>query len=214
MAGTVIITGANGSLAIHAFEHILSLWPDRLVILAVRDASDADQNTKRLRDIISAHPNAKASIRALDLSTLSAVHEFATSIRQQVASGDIPPVESIICNAFYWNLNGPSVRTQDDYDMTFQVNHIAQAALVLQLLTSFGPTGRVVLFTSDAQFPGKNPLEKIPPAIPEDLEDLVKADESGDFGAFGFQRYANSKLVVTTWTHILNQHLQKVGSVL
>ena len=93
------------------------------------------------------------------------------------------------------------------------MTYIAHAALVLGLVGSFGPSGgRVVLFSSDAYWLGKNSLEKYPPAVPTNLQMLVKAaadEPSVNFGR-GFQRYAVSKLAVITWMHVLNRHLEKV----
>jgi hypothetical protein len=90
---------------------------------------------------------------------------------------------SIVCNAFYWNLAGSPGKTADGFEKTFQVNHVAHVALVLLLLGSFSHShpGRVVLFSSDAHWPGKNSLAKIPPAMPEDLDLLVHPNERGYF---------------------------------
>jgi NAD(P)-dependent dehydrogenase (short-subunit alcohol dehydrogenase family) len=96
------------------------------------------------------------------------------------------------------------------------VNHIAHVALVLRLVGSFGPGGgRVVLFSSDAHWPGKNGLEKYPPGLPEDLEMLVspKPNAAKDKDGLGFQRYANSKLAITSYMYELNRRLEKVRRV-
>ena len=96
------------------------------------------------------------------------------------------------------------------------MNHIAHASLVLRLLGSFGPSsdedlGRIVLFGSDAHWPGKNGLEKIPPTIPEDMELLVKPTKTNeDAAGRGFYQYAVSKLAVIMWMYALNGHLMKV----
>ena len=212
MAGTIIITGANSSLAIPAIQHLLKNFPDHTAVLTVRNASDLDLNTKKLQTTLAQHPNAKTSIRALDLANLSAVHEFATTIAAEVA-GQKLPLDSIVCNAYYWNLLGGAEVTDDGYGKTFQVTHIAHTALVLRLLGSFGSKGgRVVLLSSDAHWPGKNSLEKYPPAMPSDLELLVKrpTDEPIDNLGRGFQRYAVSKLAVVTWMYGLNRYLEKV----
>ncbi len=70
-----------------------------------------------------------------------------------------------------------------------------------------------MLLSSDAHWPGKNSLEKYPPAIPDDLELLVKpaVDKSADNFGRGFQRYANSKLAVVTWMYALNSRLEDVS---
>ena len=209
----MIITGANSSLAIPAVQHFLINYPDYAAVLTVRNTSDADVNTKKLRETLTQYPNAKTSIRKLDLADLSDVHNFASTIAAEIVDGKLAPLTSIICNAYYWNLAGGAEVTGDGYDKTFQVTHLAQAALVLQLLGSFGSNGgRVVLFSSDAHWPGKNGLEKYPPVIPDNLNLLVKpaADEPSDNMGRGFQRYAVAKLTVVMWMYALNRHLKRV----
>ena len=213
MPGTIVITGANGSLAIPAVQRLLTTYPDYSTVLTVRDTQDADINTRKLRETLKRYPDAKASIRKLDLSNLSAVHDFANTLAAEIADGGLPPLASIVCNAYYWNLVGSIEVTVDGYEKSFQVNHLAHVALVLRLLNSFGTNGgRVVLFASDAHWPGKNSLEKYPPAIPDDLDMLVKprADEPSDNYGRGFQRYAVSKLAVVMWMYVLNRYLEKV----
>ncbi len=213
MSGTIIITGANGSLAIPAVQYLLANYPGYGAVLTVRNASDADAHTKKLRKTLAQFPDAKTSIYELDLANLSDVHTFASTIITEVAEGKIPPLASIICNAYYWNLVDAAEITGDGYERTFQVNHISHTALVLRLLGSFGSHGgRVVLFSSDAHFPGKNGLEKYPPKIPNDLDLLVNpaVDERSDNFGRGFQRYAVSKLAVVMWMYALNRYLEKV----
>lgn len=219
MAGTILITGANSSLAIPAVQHLLTKYPDYTAVLTVRNTSDADVNTKKLKDTIFRYgdANTKTSIRQLDLAHLSAVHDFAGVIAAEIADGKLPPLASIVCNAYYWNLATDAEFTGDGYEKTFEVGHVAHAALVLRLLGSFGSDGgRVVLFGTDAHWPGKNSFEKYPPAIPDDLELLVKPllpDTASDNMGRGFQRYAISKLAVITWMYALNRYLEKVGTV-
>lgn len=191
MAGTIIITGANGSLAIPAVSQLLTDYPKYTTVLTVRNTLNADVNTEMLRETLTQYPDAKTSIRKLDLADLSAVHNFASTVAAEIAQGKLPPIASIIFNAHYWNLAGDADITVDGYEKSFQVNHLAHAALVLRLLGSFGSNGgRVVLFSSDAHWPGKNMLEKYPPAIPDDLKMLVKpaVDEPSDNFGRGFQR--------------------------
>ncbi|KAF2788463.1 NAD(P)-binding protein [Melanomma pulvis-pyrius CBS 109.77] len=213
MTSTVLITGANGSLAIHTVQHLLSNQADKFLLLTVRDLSDQDLNTQKLRSVLSAVPGAKYSIRQLDLSSLAAVEQFSSSIVDEVSKGMLPKLESIICNAYYWNLTRDLETTTDGYEKTFQVTFLAHVALVLRLLGSFGPSvGRIVLFSSDAHWPGKNSLEKYPPAIPdENIDSLVKPgpDTPADNMGKGFQRYATSKLAVVTWMYALNRSLEK-----
>ncbi|RYP05671.1 hypothetical protein DL764_003641 [Monosporascus ibericus] len=209
MAGSVILTGANSSLGFHAVEHLLKKYPQYTAILTVRDASDTDVNTNRLREIVSRHPNVKTAIHQLDLASLSATHSFADTITRCLTEKKYPPLAAIIGNAYYWNLVGAPELTADGYDKTMQVNFISHATLVLRLLGSFGDGGRILLISSNAHWPGKNPMEAYPPSIPDDLELLVKPTVDDDKQGRGYQRYATSKLALTTWVHALNRYLQE-----
>lgn len=95
MAGTIVFTGANSSLGIHAVEYLLQKYGSYTAVLTVRDASDSDVNTNALRDTLRRHPNhANASMHELDLSDLSATHAFADEIAGGVKTGKYPPVVS------------------------------------------------------------------------------------------------------------------------
>ncbi|KAI1805043.1 NAD(P)-binding protein [Daldinia bambusicola] len=210
MTGTIIITGANGSVAIPAVNHLLTKYPDYTVVLTVRNTENTDPNTNKLRETIAKFPNAKTSIRQLDLADLTAVHNFASTVATEILEKKLPPLASIVCNAYYWNLNSDPELTADGIEKTIQVNHISHVAIVLRLLGSFRPEGgRIVLFTSNAHFPGKNGLEKYPPAIPDDLDSLLKATPDADKLAGGMHSYGNSKLAILMWGYALNRHLEK-----
>ncbi|KAI0439917.1 hypothetical protein F4803DRAFT_553615 [Xylaria telfairii] len=214
MAGTVIITGANGSLAVHAVQQLLSKAPGNTLVLTVRNTSDSDVNTKRLREIVSRFPDSRASIRKLDLASLEAVNLFAGTIIAEVKQEKLPPLTAIVCNAFHWNMVADPELTEDGLERTIHVNHVSHSALVLRLLGCFGPKGgRIVLFTSDCHYPGRNTLERYPPGIPDDLDKLSRAGPETDRQGRGFQNYANSKLAILMWTYALNRHLERDKSL-
>ena len=120
MAGTVIITAANSSLAIPAVKHLLAKFPDYTAALTVRNTTDKDVNTKKLRATIAKFPKSKVSIYQLDLANLSAVKEFAANIAQNIQNGSLPPLASLVCNADYWNLVGGVEFTVDGYEKSVQ----------------------------------------------------------------------------------------------
>ncbi|KAL8754214.1 MAG: hypothetical protein Q9199_004502 [Rusavskia elegans] len=156
MPGTIIITAANSCLAIPAVQHLLTDYPGYTAVLTVRNM-DTDVNTKRLRAIIAKHPDAKTSVHELDLADLR-LYMISRAILycRRDSKGQPPPLASLICNAFHWNLSGGVETTKDGYEKSLQVNHVAYATLVLRLLRSFGPDGgRIVLFSSDAHWPGE-----------------------------------------------------------
>ncbi|KAK2598899.1 hypothetical protein QQS21_005641 [Conoideocrella luteorostrata] len=212
MSGLIIFTGANSSMGIPAAKHLLEQYPGHTVVFTVRDASNTDVNTNKLRDVIAEHQSAgtNASILPLDLASLSATHKFAATIAAGVQSGLYPQLVAIVCNAYYWNLVSDPELTEDGFDKTFQVSHISHATLVLRLLGSFNDAGgRVILISSDSHWPGKNAMEKYPPAIPENLDLLVKPTADYDKQGRGYQRYATSKLAITAWMYALNRYLEK-----
>ncbi|KAI2620983.1 NAD(P)-binding protein [Hypomontagnella submonticulosa] len=210
MTGTVIITGANGSLAIPAVRYLLDKYSDYTLVLTVRNTEDSDPNTKRLRETIAKFPKAQTSIRQLDLADLDAVHEFAGTIASEITDKKLPPLASIICNAYYWNLSKDPEFAADGVERTIRVNYISHVALVLRLVGSFGPEGgRIMLLTSDGHDRGVNGLEKYPPGIPDDLDSMLKATPDPDKLGRGFQRYANSKLATLMWGYALNRYLEK-----
>ncbi|PYH43916.1 short-chain dehydrogenase [Aspergillus saccharolyticus JOP 1030-1] len=217
MTGTVVLTGANGSLALPLVEHLLLSFPQLTLVLTVRNpsADSTDVHTKHLLDIVGPHRE-RVHVRALDLARLSETHAFAETLAADIAADRLPPVISIICNAFYWNLKGEVTTTPDGFETTWQVTYLSHVALILRLLRSFGPAGgRIVLFSSDAHFPGKNGLEVYPPALPENLDSfrlepmsVPESHKAENALGRGFQRYAIAKLAVTTWMYALNARLE------
>ncbi|KAI1746612.1 hypothetical protein F4782DRAFT_544129 [Xylaria castorea] len=214
MAGTIIMTGANGSIAVHAVQNLLSKAPDNTLVLTVRNTSDSDINTKRLREVANRFPKSRVLIRKLDLASLEAVNEFASTTSAEIMREELPPLMAIVCNAFHWNMVADPELTADGLENTIHINHVSHSALVLRLLGSFGPQGgRVVLFTSDCHYPGRNGLEKYSPGIPDDLEELSRAGPEIDKQGRGFHRYANSKLAILMWTYALSRYLEKDKSL-
>ncbi len=203
------MTGANGSLAIAATDYLLKKYSKYTAVLTVRNPSDV--NSKRLKAVVARYPEAKVSIRELDLADLAAVQAFSSSVSAEIAEGKLPPVSSIICNAFFWDLVGDTALTKDGLERTLQVNHVAHVALVLRLLGSFAPNGRVVFLSSDAIEPGKLALEKYPPSLPDDLNDLARTEPAADKLGHGFLRYARSKLAAVGFMYALNRRLEKVS---
>lgn len=107
--------------------------------------------------------------------------------------------------------------SRDDYESTFQVNHLAHFLIVLKLLSSMDrERGRVVLLGSGVHDPElQNPLSKLGAHLPdadEDLDQLIKPgpDPAGTEHDMGWRRYATSKLANVMFMHSLNQQLERV----
>ncbi|TEY52431.1 hypothetical protein BOTCAL_0258g00010 [Botryotinia calthae] len=212
--GTVLLTGANSSLAIPSIEYLLTKYPNYTAVLTVRNPSD--ENTQRLREILSNFPEDRSTIHTLDLGSFAAVESFAGVIEADITAGRLPPLAAIICNAFTWSISDGLKFTSDGYESSMAVNHLAHLAIVLRLLGSFRPDGgKIVILGSDSHYPGKSGLEMFPPNLPEDLELLVHPapDKSGEEVGRGFQRYGLSKAAAIMGMYQLNKRLSKDPSL-
>jgi NAD(P)-dependent dehydrogenase (short-subunit alcohol dehydrogenase family) len=215
MNGTVIITGANGSLALGFVESFLTSYPEHTLIATVRNPSpETDSNTAKLVQLIAKYPQANAKVEGLDLGSLAAVRSFADNLAARISSEELPPISAIICNAFTWSLETGQKFTSDGLEATFQVSHLSHYLLILKLLGSMDRTsGRVVMLGSAVHYPEKaNPLSSLRPGIPQNVEELINPtpDPPALVHDRGFQRYGTAKLANVIFTEDLNRRLQKV----
>ncbi|KAJ5105616.1 hypothetical protein NUU61_002963 [Penicillium alfredii] len=222
MTGTVIITGATGSLALEAVQQLLSSHPSLTIVGTVRNASQNPKSSYllQLEDLAPQYLGSKLVLKSADLNSLTEVRSFADDVASQVASGELPAISAIICNAFTWSLEDGLRFSRDDYESTFQVNHLAHFLLVMKLLSSMDrERGRVVLLGSGVHDPElQNPLSKLGAHLPdadEDLDQLVKPgpDPAGTEHDMGWRRYATSKLANVMFMHSLNQQLERNPSL-
>ncbi|KAL6400240.1 hypothetical protein AUP68_15936 [Ilyonectria robusta] len=212
MAGTVLITGANGSLGLPFVERLLESYPSHTIIAAVRNPSpETDPNTANLARAISSHADARAHIEALDLASIENVRSFANRVAERISKGEVPPLAAIVCNAFTWSLSGQQA-TADGFERTFQVGHLAHYMLVLKLLKSMAPNGRVVMLGSSSHYPEKPvPISKLGAELPSEIDTLVhpSSDDPGDEHDRGFQRYATTKLANVMFMQDLIEKFQQ-----
>lgn len=215
MAGTIVLTGANGTLALEYVRHVLELYPGYTLVATVRNAGDDDPNTAKLRSILRGHPNAKVLIEPLDLGKLSDVRRFSESLGARVNSRELPRISAIVCNAATWSLEAGQKFTADGFEATFQVCHLSHYLMVLKLLGAMDATsGRVVMLGSVTHYPEKkNPLSALRPGFPHDMEKLVHPDPDAPEETHdrGYQRYGTAKLSNVTFVHDLNTRFQRVS---
>ena len=216
MSGTVLITGANGTLGLEFVRILLTSYPQYTLVATVRNPSpDSDQNTGSLMKIVKEHPDANVHIQPLDLGKLADVRSFANKLSDSIAQGELPRVSAIVCNAAAWSLQSGLKFTSDDFETTFQVCHLSHYLLVLKLIGSMdAESGRVVMLGSITHYPEKpNPLSAFRPDIPADIETLAhpKPDQPAEAHDRGFQRYGTAKLCNITFIYDLNKRLQAVS---
>ncbi|KAJ5762832.1 hypothetical protein N7533_001513 [Penicillium manginii] len=214
MSGTVIITGANGSLALGFVESFLSKYSEHNLVATVRNPSaEKDPNTAKLLSLASKYPKANFHLETLDLGRLPDVRSFADKLSTRISSKELPPITAIVCNASTWSLESGQQFTFDNYEATFQICHLSHYLLVLKLLGSMDTTsGRIIMLGSVTHYPDKpNPLSSLGPCFPVDFEELVMPtlDPMKLVHDRGFQRYATAKLANVAFSSDLNKRLQQ-----
>jgi NAD(P)-dependent dehydrogenase (short-subunit alcohol dehydrogenase family) len=215
MTGTVLITGANGTLALGFVEAFLAQYPQHTLVATVRNTSpEKDPNTAKLMQLIAKHPGADVHVEALDLGNLAGVRSYADKLAARVSCKKLPRIVAIVCNAATWSLGNGQRFTSDGYEASFQVNHLSHYLLVLKLLGSMNMTsGRIVMLGSIVHYPEKrSPLSSLAAHIPDNMEELLKPgpDPAGLVHDRGWQRYGSSKLANVIFAEDLNSRLQQV----
>lgn len=124
----------------------------------------------------------------LDLSRLASVRDFAGAVERETGTSEI---DVLVLNAGTQFARADG-RTEDGFETTFAVNHLAHYLLLRLLLPKLAPGATVVITTSDTHDP-----KVIPFGAPRTLdpESLAHPPSRGDtrFGT-GFRAYAASKL--------------------
>ncbi|WP_216854964.1 SDR family NAD(P)-dependent oxidoreductase [Burkholderia sp. L27(2015)] len=167
---TIVMTGGTSGLGEVAARQIARTPGMRLVLGARR----AGQST------IETLP--------LDLTRLASVREFAQGVIQGLGDSLI---NGLVLNAGtqFPNLDQ---RTEDGFETTFAVNHLAHYLLLQLLLPKLAQGATVVITTSDTHDPKQNPM------APKELDPQLLAHPQAQsrptgFSA-GFRAYAASKL--------------------
>ncbi len=149
--GTILLTGANGSLGSAIVSKIISS-PDLASsyhgIYTVRQVDRATALNSLLQTVPAPQQQHAHETVTLDLSRLDSVREVARDINSRVAAGLLPPLRAVILNAAYQEHTTQDF-TRDGFDMTFQCNYLSHWLLVLLLLQSMDKEhGRVVILGS------------------------------------------------------------------
>jgi NAD(P)-dependent dehydrogenase (short-subunit alcohol dehydrogenase family) len=197
---SAIVTGANGGLGFAAALHLAQRHIST-VILAVR-TQKAGEVTKAalLADpVVKAHTTQPIIlIYELDLARPSSVASFASKIL-----GEVPTLNILLLNAgmgvIEWKTT-PETSTEQ----MFQVNFLSNAMLSVRLLPLLRTSAQQSGSTSYISIVGSRtiPLHsfaKYP--VPEATSVFALLNDRALFR--GFQRYPDTKLLVSMWVHEL-----------
>jgi NAD(P)-dependent dehydrogenase (short-subunit alcohol dehydrogenase family) len=166
---TIVMTGGTSGLGAAAARRIAGT-PGMRLVLGARRASSSTIETL-----------------ALDLSRLASVREFAQGVIE--ALGD-KLIDGLVLNA---GTQFPNLeqRTEDGFETTFAVNHLAHYLLLRLLLPKLAQGATVVITTSDTHDPAQNPMA--PKHLDAQLLAHPQTRRPTGFSA-GFRAYAASKL--------------------
>lgn len=172
----IVMTGATGGIGLEAAQRLIADPAARLIIGA------------RTPDRLPAALKGRAEATALDLASLASVRTFAAT----VVEGD--PIDVLILNAGIQNVT--DAVSDDGFELSFAVNHLAHYLLVRLLLPHVAPDGRIILTASGTH----DPAEKtgIPPPRHIDAAKLAWPHQDPDLDrrriVRGQRAYSTSKL--------------------
>ena len=137
-----VVTGANGGLGLETARE-LSRRGAR-VVMAARNLDKAARAESEIKGQI---PDATLEVRALDLSSLASINQFATEVLAVYERIDI-----LVNNAGV--MGTPRRETVDGFELQFGTNHLGHFALTALLMPALLQAGgaRVVTVTSTGRF--------------------------------------------------------------
>lgn len=152
--GTILVTGANGSLGSGIVARIVSTTETAHYhgIYGVRNAKAAPTLKAALETGKFIHSHSY-DIVSLELNNLANVRAVAASINGRVESGEIPPIRALVLNAGFLEFL-EHTWTDDGFDMTFASNYLGHWLLAVLLLQSMDTqAGRIVIIGSESHDP-------------------------------------------------------------
>jgi NAD(P)-dependent dehydrogenase (short-subunit alcohol dehydrogenase family) len=184
---TVVVTGASSGIGAEAAVQLARLGGT--VVPVGRNRGRLDAVSARIRD---ANPGGGGEPIAADFASLAAVRELAAELLERH-----PRIDVLVNNAGL--VSGRRKLSEDGYELTFAVNHLAPfllTNLLLERLRASAPA-RVVTTSSGVHFSGVL-----------DLDDLNMERRWSTTSA-----YANSKLANVLFTRALAHRLESTGVV-
>ncbi|XP_037079280.1 retinol dehydrogenase 11-like [Pollicipes pollicipes] len=141
---TVLVTGASGGIGQETARQLYRRGAR--VVLACRDVSKGRVAANGIR--LGLPPTGGSlSVKRLDLTSLNSVREFVKDFNHTEQSLDV-----LINNAgVMWR---PFEKTEDGFELAFQVNHLAPFLLTILLLDKLkaAPQGRIINVSSMANY--------------------------------------------------------------
>ncbi len=154
-----IVTGSTSGIGYEAALVLAANGAD--VMLAVRDTARGEACAARIR---ASYPQAKVSVSALDLASLSSVRAFSQRTGQT-----LPRIDILLNNAGL-GLQNKRALTADGFERQFGTNHLGHFALTGLLMPTLlqAPHPRVVTISSIAHRRGRIAFDDLQTERPYD----------------------------------------------
>ncbi|KAF4584689.1 NAD(P)-binding domain superfamily protein [Pleurotus pulmonarius] len=196
---TVLVVGANTGIGYETAKHFAAMNPARL-IMACRSQEKGAVAVTNLKESTGFD---KAELWLVDLCSFASVQAFANKFEKEVERLDI-----LVANAGVIPVKYEA--TEDDWETSIQVNHLAPALLIFLLLPQMFKAAelsssepRIVIVASMAHQEAKIP-EKIFEA-PSGLEELSSRAFCDPY--VSQTKYNLAKLLNVVFTRALSEHL-------
>ena len=195
-SSTAVITGATSGLGYESARALLRRDASWHVVLAVRDHERGEAVAESL-----GQPE-RCSVLKLDLASLASVRAFTAEHHD----AGLPPTRAVICNAGVQVISDTRL-TEDGYELTFGVNHLAHFALVRGLLDQLARPSRIIVVSSGTHDPAKR--TGMPEPRYTSAERLAHADGEPEepLARLGRRRYTTSKLCNVLFAYELDRRL-------
>ena len=189
----VIVTGGNRGLGAETARQLAE--QGHHVIITARKKAEGEATVAAIRKTT---PSALIEVAELDLASLASVRRFA-----QEFLGRALPLQVLINNAGYYNMEGERQLTTDGFEKHFGTNHLGHFLLTMLLMEKLQQSApaRVVVLTSGLHAGGMG----APPA-------QVRFDDlKWERGYKARAAYAMSKLCNLLFTYELNRRYAARG---
>src|SRR5829696_5061715 len=196
-AKTVVVTGGNAGLGYECAKGIAGAGREWRVVLAVRSREKGERAARAIAEE-TGNPNVEAM--GLDLASLASLRSFA---------------RALACNAGLQVVSGTSY-TEDGFEESFGVNHLAHLLLVNLVLCQLEAPARIIFLSSGTHDPERRTGMPAPRyrgaralAYPERYPDPEEGREGP--GKVGRRRYTASKLCNAMCAYELDRRLRAGG---
>lgn len=182
---TVLITGASGGIGLEAARALAAM--DARVIMVARDAARGEA---AVNDVRGSSGSERVDLMLADMASLKQIRGLTEQVRSRYERLDV-----LINNAGAYHAS--RLLTEDGYEMTFAVNHLAYfllTELLLDLLRTSAPA-RIINVSSGAHFRASMNFD----------------DVMGEKTYRGFAAYGQSKLANVMHAYELARRLEGTG---